>query len=170
MSGVFLKWFLCQKYEEILLQYLPCEPDWAPGVKLTELWETPVTGLVTLRLVHTQPPGLCELQSRGSALSTGSQGRCHLWVSAPRNCCSNLGGSSLSYDLISLIRGVVAFQFVQLFLVKTGVMIFKLRAHWTANWKFFVFLFLCVFWFFSVPYSYFKEFGMTYKTDCVHVI
>ena len=72
MSGVFLKWFLCQKYEEILLQYLPWEPDWAPGVKLTKVWETPVTGLVTLRLVHTQPPGLCELQSQGSSLSTGS--------------------------------------------------------------------------------------------------
>lgn len=30
-----------------------------------------MTGLVTLRLVHTQPPGLCELWSRGPSLSTG---------------------------------------------------------------------------------------------------
>ena len=131
MSGVFLKWFPFQKYEGILLQYLPWEPDWAPRVKLTEVWETPVTGLVTLRLVHTQPPGLCELWSRGPSLSTGSRGGCHLWVSAPRNCCSNLGGSMLSCVPPSLrdLRGIVGFS-----VYWGGVVTSKLLTCRTRNW------------------------------------
>lgn len=108
---------------------------------------TPTLEFLTLERLYTESPVIHQLLIRFSTPDTSSSGSfcsCKLY-SLHLSGSPILRSSSLSYDLISLIRGVVAFQFVQLFLVKTGVMIFKLRAHWTANWKFFVFLFLCVF-------------------------
>ena len=127
---------------------------------------------LTLELLHAESPVIHQLLIRFSSpdgSSSGSFCSCKLY-SLHMSVSLVLRSSSCSVTLFLSLEELLLFSLFRFFLVKTGVMIFKLHAHWTTDWKFFAFLFLCAFLFFTVPYSYFKEFGMTYKTDCVHVI
>ena len=72
---------------------------------------------LTLELLHTESPVIHQLLIRFSfpdSSSSGSFCSCKLY-SLHLSVSPILRSSSLSYDLISLIRRVLAFQFVQLF-------------------------------------------------------
>ena len=119
---------------------------WGPGGKTgtgTPLWLW-LTEFLFLRLVHTEPPTICQLQLRFPYLSTDSCGDCRSRVSAPVSCnsqylsvdLSNLGGSSLPYDLTSSmdLRRVVNFSVCSgfyLLLGWSGVF----QASYMLDWK-----------------------------------
>lgn len=100
---------------------------------------------LTLKLVHFEFPPFHQLQSRFSYPDTDSLGGFCSWVSALISCdslflpvcLSKFGGSDLFCDLDSLIdlRKVVDLQFVQLFLMRMGVMTSKPLICWTGKQK-----------------------------------
>lgn len=61
-------------------------PGRVPGGKTATVWEPLLIPLkLALRLVHTEPLAICQLQFRFSFLSTGSQSACCYWGSAHVN-------------------------------------------------------------------------------------
>lgn len=116
--------FCCQKHKEIFLWYSLREPGRDARGKthknLEALQRLIAAGVFTSRVVHIEPPAICQLQFGFPYTSTGSQQGCcsgKLWFSTFSVHLSNFKGSGLPFDLSPFtdLRNVVQFSLCSAF-------------------------------------------------------